>query len=72
MEGKSLAAMQREVTSINSMVSLSNKKLFPSASNDRFTIDSRSKVSLPDVEKVVKGARLRQAQKDIYKLGSGR
>ena len=34
LEGRSLAAMQREGQSIASMQSLSNKKLFPSASND--------------------------------------
>ena len=51
------------------MQSLSNKKLFPSASNDRFSgVGSvGSKVKLPDVRKTVKGARLRQVQKDLYK-----
>ena len=63
LEGRSLAAMQREGQSIASMQSLSNKKLFPSASNDQFgkASVSSSKVKLPDVRKVVKGARLRQA-----------
>ena len=69
LEGKSLAAMQRgEGTSVVSMQSLSNKKLFPSASNDRFTnagsLTSATKVpkvKLPEVRQVVKGARMRQA-----------
>ena len=76
--------MQRgEGASVVSMQSLSNKKLFPSASNDRVTygaaiggsITSASKmpkVKLPDVRQVVKGARLRQAQKDIYNIDSAR
>ena len=78
LEGKSLAAMQREGQSAVSMQSLSNKKLFPSASNDRFnhvgsvvsTSSMAPKVKLPDVRQVVKGARLRQAQKDIYNIDS--
>ena len=36
LEGKSLAAMQREGQSAVSIQSLSNKKLFPSASNEKF------------------------------------
>ena len=60
LEGKSLAAMQREGSSMVSMQSLSNKKLFPSASNDKFTVASSSRVKLPEVQKVVRGARLRQ------------
>ena len=85
LEGKSLAAMQRgEGTSVVSMQSLSNKKLFPSASNDRVTYGAAiggsitsasklpSKVKLPDVRQNFKGARLRQAQKDIYNIDSAR
>ena len=54
------------------MQSLSNKKLFPSASNDKFTnigsVVSMKSSRSPNVKlpTVVKGARLRQAQKDIY------
>lgn len=37
LEGKSLAAMTREGASMASLQSFSNKQLFPSKSNDRFT-----------------------------------
>ena len=78
LEGKSLAAMQREGQSVVSMQSLSNKKLFPSASNEKFnnigSVISLKSSKSPNVKlpSVVKGARLRQAQKDMYNVDSQR
>lgn len=78
LEGKSLAAMQREGQSVVSMQSLSNKKLFPSASNEKLnnigSVISLKSSKSPNVKlpNVVKGARLRQAQKDMYNVDSQR